>query len=112
MARFYPCSMSFRTHPRPVLHHRLACRAALIAVLFASPAVSLIGQGAPTRAEPPEQVRRTSADEWVQSMKKVHARFTGTKGTFAHFGDSITVTMAFWTPLAGTPKNMNPEMAR
>jgi len=45
-------------------------------------------------------------------MKKVHARFTGTNGTFAHFGDSITVTMAFWSPLAGNPKKMSPEMKR
>jgi len=49
---------------------------------------------------------------WVEPMKKVHARFTGTAGTFAHFGDSITVTMAFWAPLAGNPKSMSPEMAR
>lgn len=49
---------------------------------------------------------------WVEPMKKVHARFTGAKGTFAQFGDSITVTMAFWAPLAGNPKNMSPEMAR
>ncbi len=36
---------------------------------------------------------------WVEPMKKVHARFTGTKGTFACFGDSISVTLAFWSPL-------------
>lgn len=49
---------------------------------------------------------------WVEAMRKVHARFTGAPGTFAHFGDSITVTMAFWAPLAGAPKNMDAEMAR
>lgn len=49
---------------------------------------------------------------WVEPMKKVHARFTGTKGTLACFGDSITVTMAFWSPLAGQPKNMPPAMAK
>ncbi|HWB06842.1 MAG TPA: SGNH/GDSL hydrolase family protein [Verrucomicrobiales bacterium] len=48
---------------------------------------------------------------WVEPMKKVHARFTGTSGTFAQFGDSITVTMAFWTPLESAPKNMSPEAA-
>src|SRR5580765_2706210 len=48
---------------------------------------------------------------WIEPMRKVHARFTGVKGTFAYFGDSITVTMAFWSPLAGNPKNMSPEMA-
>jgi lysophospholipase L1-like esterase len=45
-------------------------------------------------------------------MKKVHARFKGEKGTFGQFGDSITVTMAFWAPLAGEPKNMPAEMAK
>jgi len=37
-----------------------------------------------------------TASAWVAAMKKIHARFTGQKGTLAHFGDSITVTMAFW----------------
>jgi hypothetical protein len=32
-------------------------------------------------------------------MVRVHARFRGRPGTFAHFGDSITETLAFWTPL-------------
>ena len=44
-------------------------------------------------------------------MRNVHARFTGTNGTFAQFGDSISVTMAFWTPLQGEPKNMSVEIA-
>jgi hypothetical protein len=59
-------------------------------------------------------LRAKAADEplnWVVPMKAVHARFHGTKGTFAQFGDSITVTMAFWSPLAWDPKDMNPEMA-
>jgi hypothetical protein len=43
-------------------------------------------------------------------MKKVHARFKGTPGTFAQFGDSITVTMAFWAPLQYEPKKMSDEM--
>src|SRR5262245_10865846 len=49
---------------------------------------------------------------WVEPMKNTHARFKGAQGTFAHFGDSITVTMAFWAPLAGQPKNMNAAMTR
>jgi hypothetical protein len=49
---------------------------------------------------------------WVQPMRKAHARFTGTPGTFAQLGDSITVTMAFWAPLQSKPKNMSPEAAR
>jgi len=49
---------------------------------------------------------------WVEPMKEVHARFTGTPGTFAQFGDSITITMAFWAPLQGDPKGLSPEAAR
>src|SRR5262249_607208 len=45
-------------------------------------------------------------------MKQVHARFKGTPGTFALFGDSITVSLAFWSPLAGEPKGMSPTMAK
>src|SRR5262245_31533604 len=49
---------------------------------------------------------------WVEPMRKVHARFTGTNGTFAQFGDSITITMAFWSPLAAEPKQMNGDAVR
>lgn len=45
---------------------------------------------------------------WIAAMRKVHAKFTGKKGTFAAFGDSITVTMAFWAPLPYSHKNMSP----
>src|SRR5436309_2169267 len=48
---------------------------------------------------------------WVGAMKKVRAKFTGTPGTFATFGDSITVSMAFWAALRGEPKNMPDDMA-
>jgi lysophospholipase L1-like esterase len=51
-------------------------------------------------------------DDWVAPMKKVHARFTGRPGTFAQFGDSITVTRAFWTGLQWDRKNAPPEMTR
>jgi lysophospholipase L1-like esterase len=48
---------------------------------------------------------------WVEPMKKVHARFSGTPGTLALFGDSITVSLAFWAPLRGDPKDL-PEAMR
>jgi len=51
----------------------------------------------------------TGDPSWVEAMKKTHAKFTGEKGTFAHFGDSITITMAFWSSLQGGGKNMTPE---
>jgi len=47
---------------------------------------------------------------WAEAMAKVHKEFTSEKGTFAHFGDSITVTLAFWTPLLYTRKNAGEEM--
>ncbi|NIP22980.1 MAG: hypothetical protein GWN67_03185 [Phycisphaerae bacterium] len=47
---------------------------------------------------------------WADAMAEVHERFSGEKGTFAHFGDSITVTLAFWTPLLYTRKNSPEEM--
>jgi len=53
-----------------------------------------------------------SDDYWVEAMSRVHARFNGKPGTFAHFGDSITVTMAFWTPLADQPKGLSPAEAQ
>jgi hypothetical protein len=53
-----------------------------------------------------------NAEDWVDAMKKVHGRFTGAKGTLAQFGDSITVTMAFWSPLAGQPKGMTDDAAQ
>ena len=47
---------------------------------------------------------------WAAPMANVHSKFTGEKGTFAHFGDSITVTLAYWTPLLYSRKNASPEM--
>lgn len=49
---------------------------------------------------------------WIENAMAVHAKFNGSKGTFAHFGDSITVTLAFWTPLLYERKNAPEEMQR
>lgn len=46
---------------------------------------------------------------WVASMKAVHEKFKGERGTFAQFGDSITVSRAFWFGLQYAPKNLSPE---
>jgi lysophospholipase L1-like esterase len=51
------------------------------------------------------------APAWVEPMKKVHARFTGTRGTFAHFGDSITASDAFWARLRRERAYMQSDMA-
>jgi lysophospholipase L1-like esterase len=56
--------------------------------------------------------KKDDAGYWVGPMKQVRAKFTGRKGTFAHFGDSITVTMAFWTGLQWSRKNMSPEATK
>jgi len=45
-------------------------------------------------------------------MVRVHARFHGRPGTFAHFGDSITETLAFWTPVKNARRNTPPQMER
>ena len=49
---------------------------------------------------------------WRAAMARVHARFTGRPGTFAHFGDSITVSLVFWSPLREERKHASPEMER
>ena len=41
-------------------------------------------------------LRTAAADDyWIEPMRRVHARFTGTNGTLGHFGDSITVTIRY-----------------
>ena len=40
------------------------------------------------------------SDEVVDAMKKVHSGFKGESGMVAQFGDSITHSMAFWSPMS------------
>ena len=47
---------------------------------------------------------------WIPAMKKVRAKFKGKPGTFAHFGDSITYSMAFWSSLQWKPEKALPGM--
>jgi hypothetical protein len=61
-------------------------------VLLAVPAAARAGDRAPA---------------WAEPMRKVHARFTGKPGTLALFGDSITVSLAFWAGLPHSHKNMD-----
>ena len=49
------------------------------------------------------------AKDCFEPMKQVHARFKGQKGTFAQFGDSITVSLAFWAPLQYGRKGIGAE---
>ncbi|MDA1192221.1 MAG: right-handed parallel beta-helix repeat-containing protein [Candidatus Poribacteria bacterium] len=52
------------------------------------------------------------SQETVDAMRTVHAKHRGRPGTIAHFGDSITDTMAFWAPIPHQRKNASPEMER
>lgn len=56
-------------------------------------------------------VARADEPVWVKPMSEVRAKFTGKPGTLALFGDSITVTKAFWAPLAYA-KDVPPEVAK
>ena len=38
-------------------------------------------------------------DYGIESTQQVHANFTGQSGTVGRFGDSITITGAFFNPL-------------
>ena len=58
------------------------------------------------------ETTKSSVPYWAETMSEVHAKFTGEKGTFAHFGDSITVTLAFWTPLLYSRKDAPEQMAQ
>lgn len=49
-------------------------------------------------------------DSQTETLRRVHSKFNGRKGTLACFGDSITLTMAFWSPLRHANKNIPPEM--
>ncbi|MBI4582984.1 MAG: right-handed parallel beta-helix repeat-containing protein [Planctomycetes bacterium] len=88
--------------PCRILSHqdRTILFAAFLSVSLASTAAGQNNQDRPA----PE----TGEPAWVEPLRRVHARFHGTPGTLAQFGDSITVTMAYWTPLSHQPKNLSP----
>jgi len=67
-------------------------------------------QAVPAHTAVPVQSHESQSHAWVDNMRQVHTRFTGRKGTFAHFGDSITVSLAFWMPLLYERKNAPEEM--
>lgn len=55
---------------------------------------------------------RSDEPDRVKAMRAVHARFKGKPGSLAQFGDSITESLAYWTPLLYDPKGMSPEMTK
>ena len=50
---------------------------------------------------------QTDRPAWAQAMANVHARFRGRPGTL-YFGDSITESRGFWTPLKYVRKDAPP----
>src|SRR4030095_13731150 len=70
-------------------------------------------RGLPRNEKPDLGAWELGANEkkWIEPMRKVHARFSGVPGTFAQFGDSVTFSAAFWSPLSVPPKNMSPAVA-
>lgn len=50
-------------------------------------------------AEPSKQPTAISP-EVLAEMRQVHAKFDGQRGYVAQFGDSITYSMAFWSPMS------------
>lgn len=65
----------------------------------------LVAIAAPAQAiEPPPM--------WRDAVQRTHAKFTGRPGTLALFGDSITVSLAFWAPLQGETRGASPELDR
>jgi lysophospholipase L1-like esterase len=76
------------------------------------PIVACLVLGAVRAPGPPRAAAPRDEDGWPAAMARVHARFRGQPGTFAHFGDSITVSLAFWSPLRQGRKNAPPAMER
>lgn len=83
----------------------------LDAAVLATFAVALMASmtNAPAAATAIPTTRPSTAPAWVEPMRQVHAKFTGRPGTFAHFGDSITFSGAFWSGLPDDHKNLSPE---
>ena len=53
----------------------------------------------------------TSAEpRWARNARAIHGSFTGSPGTLALFGDSITESRAFWAPLAEERKPAPPAI--
>ncbi len=74
-------------------------------------------QGAADRNKQANQSKGTSKPNdangkptWIAAMRKVHSRFKGDPGVLALFGDSITISRAFWFGLPYTRKNAPPAM--
>ena len=81
----------------------------LTAVTLAAAGLLNAAKKPATDPKKPAATRPAEKPYWVEPMGKVHAKFKGEKATFAHFGDSITVTKAFWSSLKYSHKNMDKD---
>lgn len=72
--------------------------------------IAVLSDAANQEAEKPSEPSSGGLPDWVEPMRGVHARFSGERGTFAQFGDSITDSRAFWTSLKWKRTNPPPEM--
>ena len=78
----------------------------LTALAILLPGVLVVSAATPD----PAQAQEREPEPWVPAMLETHARFTGKPGTLALFGDSITVSLAFWAPLSSAPRGLSPEL--
>jgi hypothetical protein len=72
-------------------------------------AVCLLALTTAVGAQEPGPAQQEGSN-WPGETARVHARFQGRPGTFAHFGDSITESLSFWAPLKHSRKNASPKM--
>jgi len=61
--------------------------------------LGLIACGGTSNAALAQDLPAQQSAEVIAAMQKVHAGFAGQKGYVAQLGDSITYSMAFWSPL-------------
>lgn len=59
-----------------------------------------ISADASEQSEYSEVATNDDVPAWVEPMRKVYAGFDGRAGYVAQFGDSITYSMAFWSPMS------------
>jgi lysophospholipase L1-like esterase len=80
---------------------------------FSPPSLTLDIKRAPYKGAPDLGAWEFGSERalWIDRMRQVHSRFRGTPGSFAQFGDSITYSGAFWSPLAEAPINMDASTA-
>jgi len=81
----------------------------LVTAVVAVPLLGQAGKPAKPARSTTQAATQPKKDYWVANMKKVHAKFKGETGTFAHFGDSITISMAFWSGMKYSQKGMDPK---